>query len=411
MVSTEYPPMQGGVGRYAANLTKSLRKIGFEVYVVCNEKGKGDYYGLSPHNKYNSDIISKAAKDSGADIVHVQYEHGLYGLNLNPLNPNRILTNIDSFYHDCKIPIVTTMHSGYTFRQWMSLARLIQNTGKIRKYTTLIGNCWKRMLNYHAFRNLDKEKIAKSKATVVLSHYMQSLVAKYGNYQNQNDGRNIYIIYHGSEPSSKLSSQPTKEEARSRFNLPNNKRIALAIGFRTVTKGWDIIKKMEVPEDWAIVINSSRNDYSRDSINLQLNKDGIIDLHRDFLEEEDLSILFYAADVTILPYTVSSSSGVMFDGFSHGLPFLASNIDSFREFSSKGLGITVKRRPDTFVDGLRTLAKEYGKYTMSVNNFKENLKWDVIASKYALLYQQVLGTEEKLQVVSNPSSRVAPKSK
>jgi hypothetical protein len=48
---------------------------------------------------------------------------------------------------------------------------------------------------------------------------------------------------------------------------------------------------------------------------------------------------------------------------------------------------------------------------MSVNNFKENLKWDVIASKYALLYQQVLGTEEKLQVVSNPSSRVAPKSK
>jgi hypothetical protein len=58
----------------------------------------------------------------------------------------------------------------------------------------------------------------------------------------------------------------------------------------------------------------------------------------------------------------------MFDGFSHGLPFLASDIDSFREFSSKGLGITVKRRPDTFVDGLRTLAKEYGKYTMSVNN-------------------------------------------
>lgn len=68
MVTTEYPPMQGGVGRYAANLTKSLRKIGFEVYVVCNEKGKGDYYGLSPHNKYNSYIISKAAKDSGADI-------------------------------------------------------------------------------------------------------------------------------------------------------------------------------------------------------------------------------------------------------------------------------------------------------------------------------------------------------
>jgi hypothetical protein len=27
MVSTEYPPMQGGVGRYTFNLTKALRKF------------------------------------------------------------------------------------------------------------------------------------------------------------------------------------------------------------------------------------------------------------------------------------------------------------------------------------------------------------------------------------------------
>ena len=41
MVTTEYPPMQGGVGRYTANLTKSLQKVGPDVYVVCSEKGKG----------------------------------------------------------------------------------------------------------------------------------------------------------------------------------------------------------------------------------------------------------------------------------------------------------------------------------------------------------------------------------
>ena len=28
MVSTEYPPMRGGVGRYTENLTKSLEKLG-----------------------------------------------------------------------------------------------------------------------------------------------------------------------------------------------------------------------------------------------------------------------------------------------------------------------------------------------------------------------------------------------
>jgi glycosyltransferase involved in cell wall biosynthesis len=402
IVSTEYPPMRGGVGRYTENLTKSLVKLGVEVDVLCNEKGKGNYHGLSPTNQNNSNLIMKVAHDSGADIVHVQYEHGLYGLKLNSLNPNRISTNIDSVYHDCKIPIVTTMHSGYTFKQWMSLARIVQNTCKIGKYTTLVENYWRRLLNYHSFRNLDRDKVALSKATIVLSHYMQSIIAQYGNYHG--DDRSIFIIYHGSQPSSKLASQPTKEQARLRFNLPNNKRIAVAIGFRTVTKGWDIIKNMHVPENWLIVTNSSRNDYSRDNINLQLKKDGVIDLHKDFLEEEDLSILMYAADVTILPYTVSSSSGVMFDGFSHGLPFLASDIDLFKEFSSQGLGITVKRKPDAFVDGLLTLAKDYDHYQKYVYKFKEQLNWDLIARQHIGIYRHVLSNPMALVVRSSNSN-------
>ena len=49
MVSTEYPPIPGGVGRYTFNLTKALRKIGIEILVVCNDKGNGDFYGLSPN--------------------------------------------------------------------------------------------------------------------------------------------------------------------------------------------------------------------------------------------------------------------------------------------------------------------------------------------------------------------------
>ena len=40
--------MNGGVGRYTANLTKSLRKDEIEIIVVCNEKGKGDFGGIRP---------------------------------------------------------------------------------------------------------------------------------------------------------------------------------------------------------------------------------------------------------------------------------------------------------------------------------------------------------------------------
>lgn len=57
MVCTEYPPMQGGIGRYVYNLVKSLRSKGIEIKVLSNSDGKGDYTGLSPFSKNNSEIL------------------------------------------------------------------------------------------------------------------------------------------------------------------------------------------------------------------------------------------------------------------------------------------------------------------------------------------------------------------
>jgi glycosyltransferase involved in cell wall biosynthesis len=117
MVSTEYPPMQGGVGRYCKKLVDSLKNEGVEVLVVCGKHGKGDFNGISPDNKDNSKVLQKIVKETEPDIVHVQYEHGLYGIHLDPFNPRRTKTNIEIFYHECKVPIVTTFHSAYTFAQ------------------------------------------------------------------------------------------------------------------------------------------------------------------------------------------------------------------------------------------------------------------------------------------------------
>ncbi len=81
MVSTEYPPMHGGVGRYAFNLVRELRKKGSKVLVVCNEEGDGDYFGLAPSNDSNYQVLLKIVDKVCPDIVHIQYEHGLYGFS------------------------------------------------------------------------------------------------------------------------------------------------------------------------------------------------------------------------------------------------------------------------------------------------------------------------------------------
>jgi hypothetical protein len=105
MISTEYPPMQGGVGRYCQKLVNSLTEEGMDVFVVCDKFGNGQYNGIFPKNKENSQVLLKIANEIEPDLVHVQYEHGLYGLHLDPINPRNTHNTIEYFYRKCKIPI------------------------------------------------------------------------------------------------------------------------------------------------------------------------------------------------------------------------------------------------------------------------------------------------------------------
>jgi glycosyltransferase involved in cell wall biosynthesis len=417
MVSTEYPPMPGGVGRYTANLTESLKRIGIDMYVVCNEKGAGNFSGLSPENTQNSDVLLKITSELQPDIVHIQFEPGLYGFILDAKDPRKSGTYIDSFYHQCKIPIVTTFHTGYTLRQWLRQgSSLVKKTGKTGRFgipARASIRLWKYFLNYQAFSNLNKGKLALSKAGITFSNYMSKMI-----------GRNCHVIYHGSQPTPSVSSD--KKQARKYFGLPTESRIALAAGFRTVTKGWDIIPKLELPKEWVIVTNSSKSHYNVETLELEWERKNkvtkgkdedyyyyhhhhhshrhdsanglnIIDLQRGFLSEKELSLLFYASDVLLLPYKVTAASGVMFDGLAHGVPFVASNLGFFKEFAAMGLGIISKREPIAFTKAIMKIDTNHEYFTKNVNDFRQKLRWDFIAEQHAAIYQSAAAVRQGVQ--------------
>jgi len=432
MVSTEYPPMYGGVGRYTYNLTRALRKLGHTVYVVCNDDGKeGNFFGLSSSfDKDNSGLLLDIVNKVKPDIVHIQFEHGLYGLKLSSLNPRNTYTNIDSFYDICKVPIVTTFHSAYTFKQWMNIispldlkSNINNNTlqNQVKYLSKYILQYWKFIINYKSFHDLNNEKLVKSKKGIVFSDYMKNRIigkkrkgnngsANNKSYVKDNDNNNSstddnknIIIYHGAEPS--LSPFPNiKEEARAKFGIyfdkDNNKikrrrkRIALALGFKTSTKGWDILDEIDIPENWLIIVNSSKNHFNTENYKpkkiLNKNFTRIIDLQRDYLSDTDLSLLFYASDVVLLPYKVSSGSGVMFDALAHGLPFIATDLEFFKEYARKGLGVTVKRGPKEFKKALIDIEDNYENYCNSVNQFKLSLNWKNIAEHHTNVYNSIL---------------------
>ena len=424
MVSTEYPPMYGGVGRYTYNLTRALRKLGHTVYVVCNDDGKeGNFFGLSSSfDKDNSGLLLDIVNKVKPDIVHIQFEHGLYGLKLSSLNPRNTYTNIDSFYDICKIPIVTTFHSAYTFKQWMNIISpldLKSNSNnnnlqnQVKYLSKYILQYWKFIINYKSFHDLNNKKLVKSKKGIVFSDYMKNLIIgkkrkgsngfannKSDVDDNNNNNRKNIVIYHGAEPF--LSPFPNiKEKTRAKFGIyldnddnkiKRKRRIALALGFKTSTKGWDILNEIDIPENWLIIVNSSKNHFNTENEHKKIIKDftHIIDLQRDYLSDTDLSLLFYASDVVLLPYKVSSGSGVMFDALAHGLPFIATDLEFFKEYARKGLGVTVKRDPIEFKKALIDLEDNYEYYCNSVNQFKLSLNWKNIADHHTNLYNSIL---------------------
>jgi glycosyltransferase involved in cell wall biosynthesis len=378
MISTEYPPMQGGVGRYSEKLVDSLRSEGIQVFVVCNEDGKGEFNGISPNNDDNSKVLLKIVKEVEPDVVHVQYEHGLYGIHLDPMNPGKTHTNIESFYDECKVPVVTTFHSAYTFTQWMRLVVPLNNSrfGRFGTFIRMAYDYWTHLVNYGSFNSLNRRKIGPNKAGVVFSKYLANMIP------------GSSLIYHGAEPS--ISPPLDRREARKMFLLPEDTNIALAVGFMTATKGWDVIRKMKVPKGWKVVINTSRNHYGRERLKDKFENEGVINLNRGFISDRELSLLFYCADALILPYKVTSGSGVMYDGLAHGLPFISSKIEFFKEFSDMGVGISVDRNPVEFSKALLKLQVDYKRYKDAVMDLRKNLLWKEVANKHILLYNSII---------------------
>ena len=372
--------MQGGIGRYTFNLVKSLHEFNIEINVLCNDEGDGDFKGISPFEKNNSEIINDVVQKLKPDIVHIQHEQGLYNFEIHPLIPSKTKTSIDKFYSICNVPIVTTFHTSYKFKTWM---QSILINGNDHFHLRYLFEFWKHLINYSSFRKTTSYAMSKSSAGIVLSNYIADLV------------NGAQVIYHGSEPFQSIEIEQKK--ARTLLSLPvdENEKILLVQGFLTVTKGWDIIRKMNIPDGWKVILNYSKNHYNKEIIDLNLNdKKNVINLGKDYLSEKDLSLLFFASDVVFLPYKAIAGSGTMFDGLGHGKPFLASDNGFFREFSKLGLGITSKRNATGFEKGLKMVDKTYDKLKTNVDNFRKNLQWHIVARQHVDIYKTILDVQK-----------------
>jgi len=56
----------------------------------------------------------------------------------------------------------------------------------------------------------------------------------------------------------------------------------------------------------------------------------------------------------------------------------------------RGLGIVAKRTPEAFTDALVELDNNYDKYKKTIDGFKENLKWNIVARNHIELCHDII---------------------
>lgn len=158
-------------------------------------------------------------------------------------------------------------------------------------------------------------------------------------------------------------------EAKRRLGIPRDKKCILFFGNITPYKGLEYLvaafqEVLARHGDCCLVIagrplnceaywNELRKKIDAESI------EGRILLNATYIPDDETEVYFKAADVLVLPYKHVYQSGVLFLGYSFGLPALASDVGSLKEEIIEGeTGFAF--RPEDSADLARTIEKYFG---------------------------------------------------
>ncbi len=154
------------------------------------------------------------------------------------------------------------------------------------------------------------------------------------------DGEKVTVIPFGINntlPTTDLSSA----EARKRLGLTDSEKVVLFFGNITAYKGLEYLVDALIPmiaEDrtYRLVIAGRTKGAESywERIWKRISEAGVADrvLTRvEFIPDNEVEVFFKAADVLVLPYTEIFQSGVLFLGYSFGLPVIATDVGELRD--------------------------------------------------------------------------------
>lgn len=199
------------------------------------------------------------------------------------------------------------------------------------------------------------------------------------------------------------------EEARRRLGIPEYDRVILFFGNIAPYKGLEyLIEAFEHVMAWGgayrlIIAGNPKNCASywngvQESLNCHVNRTRILQ-KIEFIPDNETEVYFKAADVVVLPYRHVYQSGVLFLGYSFGLPVIATDVGALREDIIEGKTGYVCR-PEDAADMARAietyfssdLYKDLNKHRQEIRKYAfERNSWDMISELTEGVYRELLG--------------------
>ena len=207
--------------------------------------------------------------------------------------------------------------------------------------------------------------------------------------------RKIFVISIGVNEEMPVT-EITRTEARRQMGFEFEDRVILFFGKVDKYKGLDVLieafDRLAMPSTKLLISGWFPSLSYRDKIVSAIDasarrKD--IRLHEGFMPNEGVEMFFKSAGVVALPYRNIYQSGVVFLCLNFGLPIVATDVGSLREFVEEGMGIIAKTNDvEGVADALRRFFRNRHHFEREeIVERAKKYKWDIICKTIVPLYQ------------------------
>jgi len=410
----EYPPkIVGGLGTYAAEITRKFVLLDHDVSVFTMNDDKGSlptrelWRGIEIHRPLHLDV-----SDSLPDVIAEDVKKWGRGIQLfsqilvyNYLSASKIVNELvrrDEFKYDMIVAHDwLSVISGVAIKRELGIP-LVFHVHSTEKGRTL-GN------GSDVVSNIESRGGLMADMIITVSEAMKSELMELGFPKEK-----IQVCYNGVDPKKYSREQVSDEkvrEVRQRYGVGDNDLMALFVGRLVWIKGVDrLIRAMPqvlqtIPNLKLVIVGLGEMREYLEKLVQTLKLQDVVKFRFEFIPEEERIAHYAACDVAAFPSLYEPFGIVALEAMSMGKPVVvgAAGISGMRESvvsnGSNQCGFHVNPEdPADIAWGLINAVQDTQRKEWLGNNGRkvvlERFSWDVIAKKTAELYSKLLESQK-----------------